>query len=153
MQDLELGLGFSSLCRLTAPFHKEPDYKGKMVVIIAGYTDQMHETLERNPGMKSRFSEMIEFPDWNSYRCYQLVVNRLLSQTPEPYAFEEGEATESEVQQCFEELMRRPGWANARDAETMAEKLIEAFEEQFEGNNSGIPLKMVRKCCISGFRV
>ena len=36
----------------------EPEYKdGKIIVILAGYEKEMHFMLERNPGLKSRFTE------------------------------------------------------------------------------------------------
>ena len=48
------------LSMLTEPEHK------KTVVVLAGYEAQMHDMLERNPGLKSRFTEFLAFPDWNS---------------------------------------------------------------------------------------
>jgi SpoVK/Ycf46/Vps4 family AAA+-type ATPase len=42
------------------------DNRGDLVVIAAGYSDQMHSFLESNPGLRSRFSKVIEFPDYTS---------------------------------------------------------------------------------------
>merc|ERR1719197_13128 len=43
----------------------EEQYRGKMVVIFAGYAGQMSEMLDKvNPGLKSRVSDVIDFPDF-----------------------------------------------------------------------------------------
>lgn len=40
------------------------DHRDELVVILAGYTDEMEHFLETNPGLKSRFPFQIEFPDY-----------------------------------------------------------------------------------------
>lgn len=42
------------------------DNRDDLVVILAGYTDEMAKFLESNPGLKSRFPNMIEFPDYTA---------------------------------------------------------------------------------------
>jgi Holliday junction resolvasome RuvABC ATP-dependent DNA helicase subunit len=42
------------------------DNRGDLVVIAAGYSDRMHSFLESNPGLRSRFSKVIEFPDYSA---------------------------------------------------------------------------------------
>lgn len=41
------------------------DDRGKFVCIVAGYTKEMHDFLQSNPGMQSRFNKVIEFKDYN----------------------------------------------------------------------------------------
>ena len=45
------------------------DYRDKFIVIVAGYKKQMKDFISSNPGLKSRFSKYIEFPD---YSCEEL---------------------------------------------------------------------------------
>jgi AAA+ superfamily predicted ATPase len=40
------------------------DDRDKLIVIIAGYTNEMNEFIETNPGFKSRFNRYIEFKDY-----------------------------------------------------------------------------------------
>lgn len=41
------------------------DHRDDTVVILAGYHDEMKEFLSRNPGLRSRFSKVIDFPDYD----------------------------------------------------------------------------------------
>lgn len=41
------------------------DHRGKILVIVAGYPENMEEFLNSNPGMKSRFNKTIVFPDYS----------------------------------------------------------------------------------------
>ncbi len=41
------------------------DYRGRVVVIVAGYPTQMDEFLQSNPGLASRFYSPIKFSDFN----------------------------------------------------------------------------------------
>jgi len=42
------------------------DYRDDLCVIVAGYTNQMGDFIQSNPGLQSRFSKIIEFPDYTS---------------------------------------------------------------------------------------
>ena len=41
------------------------DNRDKLVVILAGYTQEMEEFIEKNPGFKSRFNRYIHFEDYS----------------------------------------------------------------------------------------
>lgn len=42
------------------------DDRDKLVVIIAGYTNEMKRFIDSNPRLQSRFNRYISFPDYTS---------------------------------------------------------------------------------------
>ena len=48
------------------------NYRDDLIVIAAGYTDQMQTFLDSNPGLKSRFSNIIQFDDYTGEELYQI---------------------------------------------------------------------------------
>lgn len=51
------------------------DDRDRLVVIIAGYTGEMKELIESNPGLKSRFNRYIEFKDYSSEDLQRIFVS------------------------------------------------------------------------------
>lgn len=41
------------------------DHRDELVVIVAGYNDQMHKFIDSNPGLRSRFNKYFYFPDYD----------------------------------------------------------------------------------------
>ena len=50
------------------------DHRDDFIVIVAGYTEEMKEFINSNPGLKSRFSKYIEFPDYNKAQLAEIFV-------------------------------------------------------------------------------
>ena len=48
------------------------DHRGEFAVIAAGYTKEMEDFVLANPGLKSRFSTIIEFPDYDAQELLQV---------------------------------------------------------------------------------
>ncbi|MGK7890697.1 MAG: AAA family ATPase [Leptolyngbyaceae cyanobacterium] len=42
------------------------DHRDRLVVIVAGYTDEMSQFIESNPGLKSRFNRYVYFDDYGA---------------------------------------------------------------------------------------
>jgi replication-associated recombination protein RarA len=110
----------------------DPSYQN-MVIIIAGYPKDMDQMLDRNVGLKSRFTRFIDFPD---LEAQDAVV--FLSEKAEAENFEvEAEAVES-LQKTFVELKKLSNFGNGRDAvrvwkevmQCRAERVVEEPEEE-----------------------
>ena len=48
------------------------DDRDRLVVIVAGYTNEMKRFIDSNPGLKSRFNRYINFPDYTSGELCQI---------------------------------------------------------------------------------
>ncbi|EGZ09125.1 hypothetical protein PHYSODRAFT_362049 [Phytophthora sojae] len=88
----------------------DPAYSG-MVIVIAGYPKDMDVMLNRNAGLKSRFTRFIDFPDWEPEDGVAFLRAK---------AEKEGVKLEAEaelvLERTFAALKMLDGFGNGRDA-------------------------------------
>lgn len=53
------------------------DMRDEVIVILAGYPDQMDQLLTRNPGLKSRFAIAVPFPDYTASELVEIAIRML----------------------------------------------------------------------------
>ena len=56
------------------------DQRDRLVVIVAGYEDEMRRFVDSNPGLKSRFTKYIRFPDYSAEEMTRIFLSILSSQ-------------------------------------------------------------------------
>lgn len=97
------------------------DNRSELIVIVAGYTDLMNEFLSSNPGLKSRFSNFINFEDYTDEEMIQILKINLKSQD-----YKLSEAAEVKVKELFaQRVANKPeNFANARDVRNFMEHAI-----------------------------
>ena len=97
------------------------DHRHRLVVIVAGYPRLMHEFLDSNPGLRSRFARELVFPDYSND---ELVAITQRFATENEYRLAEG--AEAELRRIFERAQRGEGFGNARYARTIFEQALNA---------------------------
>jgi hypothetical protein len=98
------------------------DYRQRLVVIVAGYTDEMQTFLESNPGLQSRFNRYFYF---NDYTPDELVA--IFNKFCKDSHFEPTEEAKQKLHELFTNLYdkRDKTFGNARLARNLFEKTIE----------------------------
>lgn len=52
------------------------DNRDNLVVIVAGYTNEMKSFIDSNPGLQSRFTRYINFPDYSAGELFDIFMSR-----------------------------------------------------------------------------
>jgi stage V sporulation protein K len=97
------------------------DYRHRLVVIVAGYPRLMQQFLDSNPGLRSRFSREITFPDYSTGEL--LEITETFARDNE-YVLAEG--ADAEVQAILARAARNERFGNARFARTLFEQALNA---------------------------
>ncbi|KAF4630281.1 hypothetical protein G7Y89_g7856 [Cudoniella acicularis] len=102
-------------------------YAGKMIIILAGYEEDMNQLIQVNRGLASRFPTEIIFRYMSPEHCLSLLKQRLgefdilIKGLDNKIPSEMGSLM---IYQLFADLAATPAWGNGRDVETLAKSLI-----------------------------
>lgn len=99
------------------------DDRERLVVIVAGYTDDMEQFIATNPGFKSRFTRFIEFPDYSGEDLCK-IFNGFMKK----YDYVASPETEKEILKRLCDMRKSVSpktFGNARYARTAFEKTVE----------------------------
>jgi SpoVK/Ycf46/Vps4 family AAA+-type ATPase len=97
------------------------DYRHRLVVIVAGYPRLMEQFLDSNPGLRSRFSREITFPDYSTAEL--LEITQTFARDNE-YIL--GEGADTGLRSIFTGAARGERFGNARFARTLFEQALNA---------------------------
>jgi stage V sporulation protein K len=95
------------------------DHRHRLVVIVAGYPRLMHQFLDSNPGLRSRFARELVFPDYSNE---ELVSITATFARQNEYKLTEG--ADQELLRIFGRAQRGEGFGNARYARTIFEQAL-----------------------------
>ena len=98
------------------------DDRGKFICIVAGYTDQMHDFIDSNPGLKSRFTQTIHFDDYTPDELTEIFLH--LAETKK---YNVSDDTRAAIHRQFEQLYLRrdKNFGNAREARRVFNEAVE----------------------------
>ncbi|MGW3980196.1 right-handed parallel beta-helix repeat-containing protein [Streptomyces mirabilis] len=95
------------------------DHRDEIVVIVAGYSQQMDQFLASNPGLASRFSRTVEFPNYEVDELVTIVEN-LCSK----HYYELSDEALHALTEYFERTPKGPTFGNGRVARQIFESMI-----------------------------
>ena len=98
------------------------DNRDRLIVILAGYTKNMKEFIDSNPGLQSRFNRYIEFPDYSADELLQI-----FEVSMKKYEYHFGEGAKEHLQQYFENEVanKDANFGNGRLVRNVFEKTLE----------------------------
>ena len=98
-------------------------FKGKLVVILAGYDRGINQLLSVNPGLSSRFPNEIVFENMSSAMCIKVLENALERGNIAIDGLVDSSQVYTEFIILFDKLSGLPSWGNARDVITISERM------------------------------
>jgi len=116
------------------------DKRGAFSVIVAGYTDKMRDFLKANPGLESRFTRYIDFPDYSAEELFE-VFKRMCAKQQLVLT----DAAKVRANQMFENMTRTKGanFGNARDVRTYLEKSLEQQASRLRNQPDANPAELL----------
>jgi hypothetical protein len=96
------------------------DHRDEVIVIVAGYPDEMQRFLAVNPGLASRFTRTITFEDYTSEELVTIVTDQAGQ-----LRYELGEGTSEALLSYFSTLPRGRHFGNGRTARVILEGMIQ----------------------------
>ena len=98
------------------------DDRDKLVVIVAGYTNEMKKFIDTNPGLQSRFNRYINFPDYSAEELYK-IFEMYLRKNEYVMTVEAGEYLRNKLEYVVDNKDKNFG--NARYVRNIFEKIIQ----------------------------
>jgi Holliday junction resolvasome RuvABC ATP-dependent DNA helicase subunit len=95
------------------------DHRDQLVVIVAGYSEQMEQFLSSNPGMASRFSRTVEFPNYSVDELVTIVQGMCARHR---YDLDDGAL--AALTRYFEQVPKGATFGNGRVARKVFESMV-----------------------------
>ncbi|MDO4366674.1 MAG: AAA family ATPase, partial [bacterium] len=105
------------------------DDRDRLVVVIAGYTDKMKTFIAMNPGLQSRFTRTIEFPDYSADELTEIFV-RMAKQ--EEYVLMPGALSHVRLEMERRVAKKTASFGNARTVRSIFERVKEYQAQRLE---------------------
>lgn len=110
------------------------DHRDNLVVIVAGYGDEMDRFVASNPGLKSRFNKYMNFPDYSEEELWEILLKLCKANS---YVIQDQTLLKSSMMREFKRQKLQQGgyFGNARYVRNL-----------FEGAIQNQSYRLVREC-------
>ena len=95
------------------------DYQGRLIIIFAGYKEEMKRFRDQNPGLKSRVGFELDFPDYSIDELMEIFYKKLREKQ---YNFDG--AAEEKVRKILKDAKSVENFGNGRFVENLIQKII-----------------------------
>ncbi len=95
------------------------DYQGRLIIIFAGYTEEMKKFRDLNPGLKSRIGYEIDFEDYSVEELLQIYDKKVNDK-----GFRSDEAARAKVERILRKAKDVENFGNGRFVENTVQKII-----------------------------
>jgi len=134
---------------ITTLLKRMEDDRDRLVLILAGYGDEMRKFIDSNPGLQSRFNRYIHFPDYSAGELQQ-IFEKLLTE----HQFRCDDALRKELPGFFEQLASHKDkhFGNGREVRNIFEKTLarQALRLAAKGNPSKDELQTLQLSDFNG---
>jgi Holliday junction resolvasome RuvABC ATP-dependent DNA helicase subunit len=101
------------------------DHRDEVVVIVAGYPDDMQHFISINPGLASRFSRTLTFDDYATEDLMGIILHQA-----EDHQYELAEPTRQAVADFLERMPRDARFGNGRTARQLFQRMTERHAQR-----------------------
>jgi ATPase family associated with various cellular activities (AAA)/AAA lid domain len=118
------------------------DHRDSLIVIVAGYADLMSDFVKSNPGLRSRFTKDVYFPDYSNDELV-LIFNRIAESNGFMLSAEASNHVQARIQDIY--TQRSETFGNAREMRTFFESTIQRQADRLalEANPSATQLQLL----------
>ena len=96
------------------------DHRDEVVVIVAGYPDQMERFINANPGLASRFTRTLTFDDYSADELVEIVAHQAVA-----HQYTLADPTQAALAGFFSGIERTEGFGNGRFARKVFQEMTE----------------------------
>jgi SpoVK/Ycf46/Vps4 family AAA+-type ATPase len=115
------------------------DHRDEVVVIVAGYTQEMRKFLDTNPGLASRFSRTIEFADYSPADLVTIVEGSCRA-----YQYRLEFETRAALATHFAKMPRDAAFGNGRSARKVFEEMVGRQAYRLRHDPGAAPVALTR---------
>ena len=124
------------------------DDRDNLVVIVAGYTNEMKTFIDANPGLQSRFTRYINFPDYTSEELYKIFMRSI-----NKYAYKLDPDAEKYIINNLDTTVKQKSrnFGNARYVRNLFEKTITNQANRL-GGQKGLSLEQLSQITLEDIK-